>query len=65
VIAANSVSQLVLTLMQSWDAQAPLPPLQKVTGPPSKKPAAKTAHARKSSPKKRAGKSKPHHKAHS
>src|SRR6185437_9313400 len=46
VIAANSVSQLVLTLMQAWDAQAPLPPPQVVDPAPKKKPGAR-AKARK------------------
>jgi hypothetical protein len=42
VISANSVSQLVLTLMQAWDAQAPLPPAQiPADPPPKKKPAGK------------------------
>lgn len=30
VVAAQSVSKLVITLMQTWDEAAPLPPLQKV-----------------------------------
>jgi hypothetical protein len=46
VIAAGSVSQLVLTLMQAWDVQAPLPPPQVIEPPPKKKPGAK-AKARK------------------
>jgi hypothetical protein len=37
VISANTVSQLVLTLMQAWDAQAPLPPAQIPADPPPKK----------------------------
>ena len=40
VISANSVSQLVLTLMQSWDAEAPMPPPQ-IADTPARKPAAK------------------------
>lgn len=40
VIAADSVSQLVLTLMQSWDAEAALPPLQTADPPAGKQPAA-------------------------
>jgi hypothetical protein len=39
VVAAQSVSKLVITLMQSWDEAAPLPPLQKVAPAP---PASKT-----------------------
>jgi hypothetical protein len=38
-IAAKSVSQVVIGLMQGWDAAAPLPPLQTV-GPPTTKKAA-------------------------
>lgn len=40
VIAANSVSQLVLNLMQAWDEPAPLPPAQIPDPPPKAKPAA-------------------------
>ncbi len=45
-IAAQSLSQLVITLMQAWDEAAPLPPLQPVTmkapekTPAKRKPAA-------------------------
>jgi hypothetical protein len=46
VISANSVSQLVLTLMQAWDSQAPLPPAQVPSDPPKKKPAAKARKVR-------------------
>lgn len=35
-IAAQSVSQLVISLMQAWDEATPLPPLQKVDPPPRK-----------------------------
>ena len=38
-IAAKSVSQVVIGLMQAWDAAAPLPPLQTVAPPPRKKAA--------------------------
>ncbi len=38
-ISASSVSQLVLTLMQAWDEQAPLPPAQIPEKPPKKTPA--------------------------
>jgi len=41
VIAANSVSQLVLNLMQAWDAPAPLRPLLIVDPPAKAKAAAK------------------------
>ncbi len=44
VVAAQSVSKLVITLMQTWDEAAPLPPLQKVAPAPGaklKKPEAK------------------------
>jgi surface-adhesin protein E len=39
-IASQSISQLVLTQMQAWDAEAPLPPLQTAQAPP-RRPAAK------------------------
>ena len=43
-VAATSLSQLVIGLMQAWDEAAPLPPLQPVKPlPPLKKPAAKPA----------------------
>ena len=35
-IAAKSVSQVVISLMQGWDAATPLPPLQAVDPPPGK-----------------------------
>jgi hypothetical protein len=36
-VAAQSLSQLVITMMQAWDEAAPLPPLQPVTPlPPTK-----------------------------
>lgn len=38
-IAAKSVGQVVIGLMQAWDAEAPLPPLQTVEPAPKKKPA--------------------------
>jgi hypothetical protein len=38
VISANTVSQLVLSLMQAWDEQAPLPPAQ-IPDPPKGKAA--------------------------
>jgi hypothetical protein len=38
-IAAKSVSQVVIGLMQAWDAEAPMPPLQTVQAPAKKKPA--------------------------
>jgi hypothetical protein len=41
VISANSVGQLVLTLMQAWDQQAPMPPAQVVDAPAKKTTAAK------------------------
>jgi hypothetical protein len=41
VISAASVSQLVLSLMQAWDEQAPLPPLQNAQPPARKTPPAK------------------------
>ncbi len=37
-IAAKSVSQVVIGLMQAWDEAAPLPPLQAVEPLPKKKP---------------------------
>jgi hypothetical protein len=37
VVAAQSVSKLVITLMQNWDEAAPLPPLQKVEPLPASK----------------------------
>ena len=41
-VAATSLSQLVISLMQAWDEAAPLPPLQPVKPlPPPKKPAGK------------------------
>ena len=40
VYSASSIGSLVLTLMQAWDAEAPMPPLQPVA-PPVKTPAAK------------------------
>ncbi len=40
VYTASSIGQLVLALMQAWDAAAPMPPLQPVT-PPAKTPPAK------------------------
>jgi hypothetical protein len=46
VISANTVSQLVLSLMQAWDAQAPMPPPQIIEPAQPKK--------------KSAGKAKPH-----
>jgi hypothetical protein len=48
VISAGSVSQLVLNLMQAWDEQAPLPPLQTAQPPAKRKPPAraKTRKAR-------------------
>jgi hypothetical protein len=36
-IAAKSVSQVVIGLMQAWDAEAPLPPLQTAEPAPKKK----------------------------
>jgi hypothetical protein len=42
-MAATSLSQLVITLMQAWDDAAPLPPLQPVKPAPLKRPAAKAA----------------------
>jgi hypothetical protein len=47
VIAANSVSSLVLSLMKSWDAQEPLPPAQIPDPPPKAKSAAKKKPAHK------------------
>jgi hypothetical protein len=50
-IAAPSVSQLVLTLMRTWDEAAPLPPLQPVTpAPPSKMSARRKPVAPKDKP---------------
>ncbi len=46
-IASQSLSQLVMTLMQAWDEAAPLPPLQTV---PMKVPAKKGSAARKDKP---------------
>lgn len=40
-IAAQSLSQLVIALMQAWDEAAPLPPLQPVTMQPPSKAAGK------------------------
>jgi hypothetical protein len=37
-IAATSVSQVVIGLMQAWDEAAPLPPLQTVAAPARKAP---------------------------
>lgn len=37
VVAAPSVSKLVISLMQAWDEAAPLPPLQKVDPLPAEK----------------------------
>lgn len=43
-VAAASVSQLVIRLMQAWDEAAPLPPLQPVKpAPPVTRPAGKPA----------------------
>jgi hypothetical protein len=43
-VAAGSISQLVISLMQAWDEAAPLPPLQPVNPLAApKKPAAKQA----------------------
>jgi hypothetical protein len=39
VYTASSVGQLVLSLMQAWDAAAPMPPLQPVTPVAAHKPA--------------------------
>jgi hypothetical protein len=47
VISANTVSQLVLSLMQAWDEQAPLPPAQIPDPPKGKAPAKSKAKARK------------------
>lgn len=38
-VAAKSVSQVVIGLMQAWDAEAPLPPLQTPQPAAKKKPA--------------------------
>jgi hypothetical protein len=45
-IAAKSVSQVVIGLMQAWDAAAPLPPLQAVDPPPRKKAAHRPSRRR-------------------
>jgi hypothetical protein len=55
IVAAGSIGQLVSSLMQGWDAEAPLPPLQPVTPvtpppkakpkPPAAKPRAKATPA--------------------
>jgi hypothetical protein len=63
VVAAPSVSKLVIGLMQTWDEAAPLPPLQPVDmlpapGKGKKKPAQKTAQ-KTSGPAKAAAKKKP------
>lgn len=39
VYTASSIGQLVVSLMQAWDATAPAPPLQPVAPPPPKPPA--------------------------
>jgi hypothetical protein len=47
-VAANSISQVVIGLMQAWDAEAPLPPLQTPQATPkSKKPAHRDKAARR------------------
>lgn len=38
VYTSASIGQLVVSLMQAWDAEAPLPPLQPVAPPAKKKP---------------------------
>src|SRR6185503_13903215 len=43
-ISANTVSSLVLTLMQAWDEQAPLPPAQIPDPPPKAVAKKKPAH---------------------
>jgi hypothetical protein len=40
-VAATSLSQLVISLMQAWDEAAPLPPLQPVRKAPAKASSAK------------------------
>jgi hypothetical protein len=50
VYTASSIGQLVVTLMQAWDAAAPMPPLQPVAPigkPPTHKPAASKPHSLK------------------
>jgi hypothetical protein len=50
-IASQSVSQLVLTLMRTWDEAAPMPPLQPVAAaPPAKMSARKKPRAPKDKP---------------
>jgi len=46
-VAAKSISQVVIGLMQAWDAEAPLPPLQ-TPAPAAKK---KSAHRDKAAPR--------------
>lgn len=46
-IAAKSVSQVVIGLMQAWEAEAPMPPLQKVEAVGKKKPAPRTRRAKR------------------
>lgn len=45
-MAAGSLSQLVITLMQAWDAAAPLPPLQPVKAQPAPRKAAPKSPAK-------------------